>query len=320
MEKTKEKNQIMQRIIKSVKGKGIRIVFPESNDKRIVEAAKKIVKDGIAKPILIGNRRINNLEFFELKSNDSNFISFLKERFKEDDVKILRKDPVYYGAYLVSTGKADGLISGANHTTAHTIRAALKMIQMKKDVKRISSFFLISKGMKSYLFADCAVNILPDEEELAEIAYLTSKSAEMIGIKEKRVAFLSFSTKGSAEHPSLERIRNATKIAMKKIKDGFVDGELQFDAAIVPEVGKKKAPQSKVAGNANILIFPDLQSGNIGYKIAERLGGFEAIGPIIQGLRLPVNDLSRGCNSKDIYNLAAITALQAIMAMKDERR
>lgn len=316
MEKTKEKNQIIQRIIKSVKGKGIRIVFPESDDERIVEAAKKIAKDGIAKPILIGSKRIDNVEVVELKKNDPNFISYLEERFEGDEVEILKKDSVYYGAYLVSIGEADGLISGADHTTAHTIRTALKMIGMKKGVKRISSFFLISKGTKNYLFADCAVNIFPNEDELAEIAYLTSKSAEMLGIKDKRIAFLSFSTKGSAEHPSLERIRNATKIAMKKIKDGFVDGELQLDAAIVPEVGKKKAPKSKVAGNANILIFPDLQSGNIGYKIAERFGGFEAIGPVIQGLRLPVNDLSRGCNSQDIYNLAAITALQA-MAVKD---
>ncbi len=321
--KTKEavsKMNIVDRIVKDAKRNPKRIVFPETDDERVIEGVRKISKEGVAFPVLIGNKKklvskindkkaMKKITIIEPEFSNQYFISLIKEKLGKN-ASIYLNDKVYYGLYLMEIGEADALISGAAHTTAHTVRAALKMIGMRRDVKRISSYFIISKEENNYLFADCAINIMPNEKELAEIAFLTCKSAEQIGIMDKRIAFISFSTKGSAQHPSLERIRKAVTLARNKIKKAKVDGELQIDAAIVPEVAIRKCPDSPIKGKANILIFPDLQSGNIAYKMAERFGRYEAIGPIIQGLNKPVNDLSRGCNAKDIFYVAAITSKQ----------
>ncbi len=313
---------IMDKIVQWAKNNPKQIVFPETDDNRIIEAVKMISKKGIGFPVLLGREKtllrklnvrdkeiMNRIKIIEPEFDDKYFIQLMKDRLGNNAADYL-KDKVYYGLYLVAKKKADGLISGATHTTAHTVRAALKIIGMRKDVNRISSYFIISNKDSTYLFADCAINIMPNEKELAEIAYLTCKSAEQIGIKDKRIAFISFSTKGSAQHPSLERIRNAVKLAKRRIKKAVVDGEMQIDAAVVPDIAKRKCPSSAIGGKANILIFPDLQSGNIAYKMAERFGKYEAIGPIIQGLKRPVNDLSRGCSPKDIFYVAAITSNQ----------
>ena len=213
---------------------------------------------------------------------------------------------------LVKTDKANGMVSGAVHSTGDTVRPALQIIKTKPNVSRTSgAMVMLGKNGQRYVFADIAINITLEAKELAEVAVETSKTAELFGIDPK-VAMLSFSTKGSAKHELSEKISQATEFAKELAPDLSLDGELQFDAAIVPEVAKQKAKDSSVAGNANVFIFPDLQSGNIGYKIAQRLGGFEAIGPILQGLNKPISDLSRGCNEEDVYKLAIITAAQSL--------
>jgi phosphate acetyltransferase len=213
---------------------------------------------------------------------------------------------------LVYEGKADGMVSGATHSTANTVRPALQIIKTKKGMSRVSGAMIMERKDEKYIFADCAINIDPDSETLAEIAYQSSKTAEMVGLDPK-IAMLSFSTKGSAKGPMVTKVQDATDLVHQKYPDLVCDGELQFDAAVVPRVGEAKAPGSAVAGHANVFIFPELQSGNISYKVAERLGGFSAIGPVLQGLAAPINDLSRGCKTEDVYLLAILTAAQANM-------
>jgi len=229
----------------------------------------------------------------------------------EEARRLLREDVNYFGTMLVYAGQADGLVSGAAHSTADTVRPALQIIKTKPGVNKTSGAFIMVRGEEKYVFADCAINIVLDSRDLAEIAVESAKTAKIFGI-EPKVAMLSFSTKGSARSPETEKVIEAVKIAKEMQPDLVIDGEFQFDAAFVPSVAKRKAPDSVIQGDANVFIFPSLEAGNIGYKIAQRLGNFEAIGPILQGLNAPVNDLSRGCNEEDVYKLALITAAQSL--------
>ncbi|MFW0780718.1 phosphate acetyltransferase [Rossellomorea marisflavi] len=312
-----------------VKGKELKIVFPEGTDERILTAASRLAADGILTPIVIGNK-----EQVEAKAHEQNvklegceiidpstfagmddlvksFVERRKGKATEEDAKKILLDENYFGTMLVYTEQAHGLVSGAAHSTADTVRPALQIIKTKEGVRKTSGVFIMVREEEKYVFADCAINISPDSQDLAEIAIESAKTAEMFDI-DPRVAMLSFSTKGSAKSPETEKVVEAVTIAKEKAPSITVDGEFQFDAAFVPSVAEKKAPGADIQGNANVFVFPSLEAGNIGYKIAQRLGNFEAVGPILQGLNAPVNDLSRGCNEEDVYKLALITAAQAL--------
>ncbi len=319
-------------IIKTMRKKAstqmMRIIFPESTDERILKAVSILHSEKIAEPILIGCRQDieraasdadADIEGIGIRDplhdeNTDRFAETILELRKhkgmtEKKATELAKDPVHFGMMMLKTGDADGLVSGAAHSTADTLRPALQILKTREGSKIASSFFLMVTQAGPYIFADCAINIDPGPEELAEIAKDSAGSAKMFDI-EPKVALLSFSTKGSAEHTDVEKVRKASEI-LKEDKSIVSDGELQVDAAIVPEVAAKKTEGSPLEGKANVLVFPDLNSGNIGYKLVERLGNASAIGPIIQGIDGAVNDLSRGCSVEDIVNVAAITAVQA---------
>lgn len=306
------------------------IVFPEGKDPRIQGAAVRLLADGLLKPILIGKGEIlseiarengfdlTGIQTFDPDSFDefdalvTAFVERRKGKATEEEARILLKDPNYFGTMLVYTGKADGMVSGAIGSTGDTVRPALQIVKTIPSVSRISgAMIMLGPNGERYVFADIAINIKLDAQQLAEVAVITAKTAQLFDIDPK-VAMLSFSTKGSATSPEQELVTEATKLAKEMAPDLLIDGELQFDAAIVPSVGERKSPGSPVAGHANVFIFPDLQSGNIGYKITQRLGHFEAIGPILQGLNAPISDLSRGCNEEDVYKLAIITAAQSL--------
>lgn len=314
-----------------VAGKGIKIVFPEGNDERGVRAAARLKFEGLVDPIILGEAdQVKNLlkqfgfadqNYTIINPNTYPDFDKMKELFLEirkgkatpEVAEKLLRDVNYFGVMLVKMGLADGMVSGAIHSTADTVRPALQIIKTKPGISRTSGVFLMNRENTNerYIFADCAINIDPEAQELAEIAVNTAETAKIFDI-DPQVALLSFSTKGSAKAPQAEKVQEATKIAKELAPDLALDGELQFDAAFVPETAAIKAPDSDVAGHANVFVFPDLQSGNIGYKIAQRLGMFEAVGPILQGLNMPVNDLSRGSSAEDIYKLAIITAAQAL--------
>lgn len=313
-----------------VKEKMPTIVFPEGEDERILTAAVKLNNEKVLKPVVLGklseieatakkeNIDISGLEIIDPETSAdfdelvAKFVERRKGKVDEAAAREILKDPNYFGTMLVYAGKADGMVSGACHTTGETVRPALQIIKTKPGFNRTSGAFLMIKGDEKYLMADCAINIELDEDGLAEVAVISEETARLFGIDPK-VAMLSFSTKGSASHDLVTKVRNATEKAKSLNEKMKIDGELQFDASFVPEVGAKKAPGSEVAGHANVFIFPSLEAGNIGYKIAQRFGGFEAIGPILQGLNSPVNDLSRGCNADEVYSLAIITAAQAVL-------
>ena len=311
------------------------IVLCEGEDSRVVKAAAMATKEGVAKIILLGNDAeikaanpdvdltgvtiIDPLTSDKLPAYNAKLCELRASKgMTPDQAEKLLKDGTYFGAMMLKMGDVDGLVSGACHSTANTLRPGLQIIKTAKGVSSVSSFNLMicppqgnqycPDGM--VFFADCGLNPTYTSEGLAECAIATANSAKAITGIEPRVAMLSFSTMGSAKHDNVSLVAEAVKIAKEKAPDLKLDGELQFDAAIVPSVAALKAPQSDVAGKANIFIFPDLQSGNIGYKIAERLGGFMAVGPICQGFAKPMNDLSRGCSSEDIVGAVAITALQ----------
>lgn len=313
------------------------IVLPEATDIRTLEATEKIVKEGFAKIILIGNKeeitKIANENKFDISGAtiEEPLTSEKYEEYAEylydlrkakgmtlEQAKELLKDPVYFGMIMVKKGEADGLVSGAAHSTADTLRPALQILKTKPGTKIVSTFNILVLPHKEYgedgvlMFADCGLNPKPNSDELSEIAISSAESFKALVKKEPKVAMLSFSTYGSAKSEDVEKVQEATKIAKEKAPELLVDGELQLDAAIVPSVGNSKAPGSKVAGNANILVFPDLNAGNIGYKLTERLAKAEAYGPICQGIAKPVNDLSRGCKADDIVGAVAITCLQAM--------
>ncbi|VHG91554.1 phosphotransacetylase [Streptococcus pyogenes] len=312
-------------------GKNMKIVFPEGNDERVVRAAARLKFEGLLEPIILGQSEevrnlltklgfadqdytiINPNEYADFDKMKEAFVDIRKGKATLEDADKMLRDVNYFGVMLVKMGLADGMVSGAIHSTADTVRPALQIIKTKPGISRTSGVFLMNREntRERYVFADCAINIDPTAQELAEIAVNTAETAKIFDIDPK-IAMLSFSTKGSGKAPQVDKVREATEIAKGLNPDLALDGELQFDAAFVPETAAIKAPDSAVAGQANTFIFPDLQSGNIGYKIAQRLGMFDAIGPILQGLNKPVNDLSRGSSAEDIYKLAIITAAQAI--------
>ncbi|WP_338471083.1 phosphate acetyltransferase [Niallia sp. XMNu-256] len=312
-----------------VSGKNLKIVFPEGLDERVLAAAGRLAADGVLTPIIVGNIEqveakakelnvsLDNAEIYdpasyaEFDALVASFIERRKGKATEESARKTLLDENYFGTMLVYTGKADGLVSGAAHSTADTVRPALQIIKTKEGVSKTSGVFIMAREDEKYVFADCAINISPDSNDLAEIAIESAKTAEMFDV-EPRVAMLSFSTKGSAKSPETEKVAKAVEEAKKRAPQLVVDGEFQFDAAFVPSVAKKKAPGSVLQGDATVFVFPSLEAGNIGYKIAQRLGNFDAVGPILQGLNAPVNDLSRGCNEDDVYKLALITAAQAL--------
>ena len=326
------------------------IVLCEGEDKRVVEAASKIVKDGIAKIILIGsdddikasgsNADLSGVTIID-PAKDPNADKYAELLYKAREGKInkktgapeyadvaaakaaILKDHTMYGALILKAGDADGFVSGACHSTANTLRPGLQVIKTAPGFKTVSSCFImvapecgnpyIKEGVS--VFGDCAINIEPSAEELSDIAIASAETAKKIAGIEPRVAMLSFSTKGSGNdakfYDTVTKVQKATELAKAAAPDLALDGEFQFDAAIAPEVGELKAPGSKVAGHANVFIFPNINAGNIGYKICQRMGGWMAIGPICQGFAKPLNDLSRGCNVEDIVATVAVTALQA---------
>ncbi len=325
----KHMSQLFNILEEKIKGENIRIVFPEGNDNRILEAVSRLAQEEIIKPIIIGNPgelqakaealevSLSGVEIYDPEQYDemSTLVDAFVERrkgkvTKEQAYKMLL-DENYFGTMLVYTEKAHGLVSGAAHSTADTVRPALQIIKTKEGVKKTSGVFIMVRDTEKYVFADCAINIAPDSQDLAEIAIESTYTAQMFNI-EPKVAMLSFSTKGSAKSPETEKVIEAVRLAKERNPELMVEGELQFDAAFVPSVAQKKAPDALIQGDANVFIFPSLEAGNIGYKIAQRLGNFEAVGPILQGLNKPVNDLSRGCNQEDVYKLALITAAQAL--------
>jgi phosphate acetyltransferase len=307
------------------------IVFPEGEEVRTIAAAGIMLAEAVVQPILLGNpekiqktareqevslagARIidpqtaaNTGEFAEAYFQLRQHKGMTLEKAKEVVV-----DPLYYGAFLVRQGTAAGAVAGATHTTGDVMRAAIQVVGLAPSMRIVSSsFIMLLPENETLCFADCAVVPEPDAQQLASIAAASAQTYYKLTAKEARIAMLSFSTKGSAEHPSVEKVREAVNIVREQFAHLDVDGELQFDAAYVASVGERKAPGSKVAGRANVFVFPDLNSGNIGYKLVQRLAGAEAVGPIVQGLAKPYNDLSRGCSVADIVNVAAICALNS---------
>ncbi len=321
--------ELFESLKQKIKGKNLRIVFPEATDERILKAAVRLQQENLVEPVFLGAAEeiqkaalAAGVTTSQIKILDPNNYSdfeqmvdaFVERRHgkntKEQAQKMLR-DPNYFGTMLVYLGQVDGMVSGAVHPTGDTVRPALQIIKVKPGLTRTSGAFIMQKDDQRYLFADCAININPNSQELAEIAVTSAKTAQLFDIDPK-VALLSFSTKGSAKSDEVTKVAEAAKLAQQMDPDLALDGELQFDAAFVPKVAQQKAPNSEVAGQATVFVFPELQSGNIGYKIAQRFGGFEAIGPVLQGLNKPVSDLSRGCNEEDVYKLSLITAAQAL--------
>lgn len=328
--------ELVGKLLEAAKADKKRIVLPEGNEERTIVAAEQIYREGYAYPILIGNIEeiqeralelnvnLSGVEIIDPENSDKlqKYIESFYELRKSKGMtlgkadKIVR-DPLYFGTMMVKLDDADGMVSGAVHTTGDLLRPGLQIIKAAPNVSVVSSFFIMTVPGSTYgeegmlLFSDCAVNPNPNEEQLAAIAIATAETAKRVCKIEPRVAMLSFSTMGSADNDLVTKVRNATEIARKLRPEILIDGELQLDAAIVKKVADQKAPESPVAGRANVLIFPDLQSGNIGYKLVQRFANASAIGPICQGFAKPINDLSRGCSSEDIVKVVAITAVQA---------
>lgn len=330
MEEMKSMN-LFDGLKSKISGKNIKVVFPEGSDARIIGAAVRLAADGLVHPIVLGNKEAitkmasdigfmsDRLEIIDPTNYDKidEMVASLVERrggkLSTEDAQKWVQNVNYFGTMLTYMGYADAMVSGAIHSTGDTVRPALQIIKTKPGASRTSGAFIMTKRNETYLFSDCAININPTAQELAEIAVESAKTAEAFGI-EPIVSMMSFSTKGSAKSPEVEKVIEATRIAQELAPEYKIDGELQFDASFVPEVAALKAPNSEVAGKARVFVFPEIQSGNIGYKIAQRLGGFEAIGPILQGLNKPISDLSRGCVEEDVYKLAIITAAQTLIS------
>ena len=325
-------NDIKQRAKQDIKT----IILPESNDLRVIKATEQILKEGYSDIILIGNKeeikkisQENNIDISKAKIVDplkSDKFSEYAEKFYElrkakgmtlDKAKEIMKDNVYFGMMMVKQGDGDGLVSGACHSTADTLRPALQILKTAPGTKLVSAFFLMVVPNCEYgengafVFGDCGLNEYPDPEALSEIAISSSKSFKQLVEKEPKVAMLSYSSYGSAHSPLTDKVVEATKLLKEKMPELIADGELQLDAAIIPEIAASKAPGSPLKGEANTLIFPDLDAGNIGYKLVQRFAKAEAYGPLCQGIARPVNDLSRGCSAEDIAGVVAITAVQA---------
>lgn len=323
--------ELFESLKSKVLGKNVRVVFPEGTEPRILGAVVRLQAENLVHPVLLGNVDeikqsakdhgfdVENIEIIdpstygEMEEMVAAFVERRKGKATEEQAREILKDENYFGTMLTHMGKVDALVSGAVHSTGDTVRPALQIIKTKPGVSRTSGAFIMmrGRGQEKYLFSDCAINVNPSAQELAEIAVESAKTAEMFDIDPK-VALLSFSTKGSAKAEEVTKVAEATRIAKELAPQYEIDGEMQFDAAFVKSVADQKAPGSNVAGEASVFVFPELQSGNIGYKIAQRFGNFEAIGPILQGLNKPISDLSRGCNEEDVYKTAIITANQAL--------
>ena len=328
--------ELMNKILEVAKADRKRIVLPEGTEERTIKAAGEIQREGFAYPILIGEEDVilekaknlgadlTGVEIIDPSKSDrlEAYIESFYELRKNKGMTMSKaekivKDPLYFGTMMVKLDDADGMVSGAVHTTGDLLRPGLQIIKTAPGVSVVSSFFIMLVPGSKYgengmlLFSDCAVNPNPTEDQLASIAIATADTAKNLCKVEPKVAMLSFSTMGSADHDLVTKVRVATEKAKEMRPDLLIDGELQLDAAIVKEVASQKAPNSKVAGNANVLVFPDLQAGNIGYKLVQRFANAEAIGPVCQGFAKPINDLSRGCSVEDIVKVVAITAVQA---------
>ncbi len=317
-----------------------RIVLPEAVEERILRAADTILEEGFAQIILIGNpneifatadrfglKNISKAKIIDPLNHEKidEYVDLMVEIRKskgllKEVAKELIKNPLYLGVLMIKAGDADGEVAGANNATGDVLRPAFQYVKTAPGVSVVSGSIVMGLENSEFgedglmVFADCAVHPDPDAKELAEIAVATGRTTQAILGMEPRIAMLSFSTKGSARHDFVDKVVTATKLAQEMAPDLKIDGELQVDAAIVPEIGKKKAPGSDIAGSANVFVFPDLQSGNIGYKLVQRFANAEAVGPILQGMAAPINDLSRGCSVSDIVNLVAITANQVVDA------
>lgn len=323
--------ELFEQLSSQIKGQGKTLVFPEGEDVRIQGAAIRLAAEELVKPILLGNKSeieataaADNFDLsgvqivdpaeYPADAREKMVDALVERRNGKTDAATASKwleDVNYFGTMLVYLGVADGMVSGATHPTGDTVRPALQIIKTAPGSSRISGAFVMQRDDERYIFADAAINIDIDAQTMAEIAIQSANTAKVFGIDPK-VAMLSFSTKGSAKAPQVDKVAEATLLAKTAAPELAIDGELQFDAAFVESVAAAKAPESEVAGHANVFVFPDLQSGNIGYKIAQRLGGFEAIGPVLQGLAKPISDLSRGANEEDVYKVAIITAAQAM--------
>ncbi len=329
---------LLESMIQRAQADKQRIVLPEGTELRTLQAADRLLHDGVAEIILLGEpqeiiakareAKLENLGSAVLvnpKAHDKKeeYIDLLlelrrKKGMTPEQAALLVEDPLYLACLMIKKGDADGEIAGAENTTGDVLRPALQIIKTSPGVKVVSGAFIMFTQTPQYgengtvIFADCAVMPNPTAEELASIAIASAQTARSLVGVEPRVAMLSFSTKGSAEHEMIDKVREATRLAKEMNPALLIDGELQADAALVPSVGKSKAPGSTIAGKANVLIFPTLEAGNIGYKLLQRLGNAKAVGPVLQGMAAPVNDLSRGCSVDDIYNMVAITANQAI--------
>lgn len=326
--------QIFDTMINKLKENPKSIVFTEGHDPRILEAASRLLSSNYLKPILIGNKeeveKVAKEHDFDIQKatiiDPENFDRIdemvalycelrKKKGVTEEEARETLKKGNNFGTMLVKMGLADSLLGGATYSTADTVRPALQLIKTKPEFHSVSSCFILVRpsatgGNEVIAMGDCAINLNPSEDELVEMAYATSECAKLFGIDPK-IAFLSYSTLGSGKGEDVDKMRNATQKAKEAYPELAIDGELQFDAAVSPTVAKTKCPDSKVAGHANVFIFPDINAGNIGYKIAQRLGNFDAYGPILLGLNAPINDLSRGCNADEVYSMAIITAALA---------
>lgn len=333
---------LLQKIIEKAKANKQRIVLPEGTEDRTIAAADQLLRDGVADIILIGEEQAIKAKASELGLKNIDKAQILapsnytkKEEYAQklcelrkakgmtiEEATKLVSDPLYIACMMIKNGDADGEVAGAANTTGNVLRPALQIIKTEPGISVVSGAFLMFTKAKQYgengllIFADCAVTPDPTAEQLGQIAVSTGKTAKAFTGEDPNVAILSFSTKGSASHALVDKVKEATEVAKKIAPTMNIDGELQADAALVPSVAKSKAPQSSVAGKANVLVFPSLETGNIAYKLVQRLGDAEAVGPILQGMAAPVNDLSRGCSVDDIYKLVAITANQAIALKK----
>lgn len=318
---------MLESMLKRIEGKKTRIVFPEGSEPRILNAAAKLNGEKILVPILLGNVEevkaaavnegvsldgieiIDPLAYDKMDAMVQRMVELRKGKMDADACRAALSKTNYFGTMLVAMNEADGLVGGATYSTADTVRPALQLVKTKPGSHIVSSAFILVRNNEKLVMSDCAINIMPSEDDIVEIALETVKTARVFGV-EPRVGMLSYSSKGSGKGDAVDKMRNATERLQKMNVDFAVDGEFQFDCAVSEEVAKTKAPDSDVAGTCNTFIFPNIEAGNIGYKIAQRLGGFEAVGPILQGLNAPINDLSRGCTAEEVFKVAIITAAQ----------